>query len=223
MFKRSSSPVKKCSPAKKSGGKKSGDKRPASQEKHLPDWWIRCKKCGHVPHGSPQMACSSCKKVHGEWTPDPMSNVVKIANEVKGLEAKAKTSQQNVAALRTSNAAMGDEVRKLQAQIQDDEAAREHACLEKEALEIEKMGKGPGTKAREQTLVSNANRRRIMLQTRVDEAEEELGDIQAQIEELQRKQKELQAKEAELQREKNTLRTDNDRMQAAVTTAHSRR
>jgi len=230
-----SSPVKKASPAKKSGGKKSGGKKsggkksggksspaPAAKQQ-MPDWWIKCKRCGHVPRGTPQMACSSCKDVHSNWTPDPMAHIVKVANEVKGLEGKVKQSQANVAQLRTSNASLADEVRKLQTQIQDDEAAREQANLEKEALEIEKMGKGPGTKAREQTLVGNANRRRLMLKTRVDETEEELEDIEKQIAALQKTQAELKAKDAALERERTSLRADNDRLQTAVMNAHARR
>lgn len=227
MFNKSS-PAKKASPAKtsdpkkKSGGKKSGGKAAPAQPAAMPDWWVKCKKCNHVPRGSPQMACSNCKEVHANWTPEPMSHVVKVANEVKSIEAKVKVSQKNVASLRTNNAAMAAEVRQLQTQIQDDEAAREQAVLEKEALEIEKLGKGPGTKAREQTLVSNANRRRILLKTRVDETEEDLRDTEAQIAEMQRKQSELKLKEAAQQRERDSLRADNDRLQAAVMNAYRR-
>lgn len=218
------SPVKKASPAKKSDPKKKagGAPQPAAGQQ-LPAWWIRCKKCGHMPRGTPQMACSQCKEVHSQWTPDPMAHVVKVANEVKTLEVTVKKSQTNVASLRQNNANLAAEVRQLKTQIQDDEAAREQAVLEKEALEIEKMGKGPSTKAREQTLVGNANRRRIMLKTRVDESEEELRDIEAQIAELQRKQSELKIKDAELQREKASMKADNDRLQAAVMNAHARR
>eukprot|EP01084_Bolivina_argentea_P099341 178577_1 len=168
------------------------------------------------------MACSSCKEVHGNWTPDPMAHVVKIANETRGLEAQCKKSRVNIANLRTSNAAQKDEVRKLQSRVQTDESEAEHAALEIEALEIEKMEKGPQTKARQQTLVSNANRRMILLKTRVEETEEEVQDINAQAREMERSISELKLREAALQRDRQSLSAENARMQQAVLSAARR-
>eukprot|EP01084_Bolivina_argentea_P062606 114495_1 len=217
------SPFKKSSPGRKSPGRKS-PASPAAEKapQKMPDWWVRCKKCGHVPRGTPQMACSSCKEVHGNWTPDPMQHVVKIANETRSVEAECKKSRVNIANLRTSNAALKDEVRQLESRLQADEAEAEHAALEIEALEIEKMGKGPQTKARQQTLVSNANRRMILLKTRVEETEEEVRDLNGQTREVERSIGELRLREAALQREREALAADNSRMQQAVLSAARR-
>lgn len=181
-----------------------------------PSWWIRCRRCGHQPRGTPQMACPSCKKVHGEWSPNPMDMVVHIKNQTLATGKQLAATKGEVEDLEESNCELRDRLRSVKADLAKAEEHLQAAELEREAVEVEALGKGPETKVRSDTLVRKAQQRVTDLTLKLCEAQEAVEKAEAELRAAEAMEKTLEDRESELQRKKDSLLIENKKLLEAL-------
>jgi uncharacterized protein (DUF3084 family) len=145
-----------------------------------------------------------------------MEIVVQMKTQTKGVGKQLVVARNEVGELQESNCELRDRLRAIKADLVKADENLQAAELEKEAVEIEHMGKGPETKARSDTLVHKAQQRVTSLTLKLCEAQESVEKSEAELRATEAKEKALEERESELQRKKDVLLTENKKLLEAL-------
>eukprot|EP01084_Bolivina_argentea_P071375 129805_1 len=112
------------------------------------DEWSQCTKCGHRPRGQPAMACSGCKKVHGDFTPNPYGLYLTVAQRRFLWQQALQKQKEAERQLEADNGAQKKALDSLRPQALKVAAAKNAGLLEQREKALKVAIPGPATKAR---------------------------------------------------------------------------